>query len=132
VAALELLKTGAVQKDLNRIGDRLRDGLNQTLKTRGVRGCVYGLSSIVRVFLGADAAELGVDSSYQADEARLDRGMGAVGIGLHLAMLNGGVDFNRGSGITWLNAAMTDKDIDVWVDAFDRALVRLKEEGALP
>jgi glutamate-1-semialdehyde aminotransferase len=50
---------------------------------------------------------------------------------LHLAMLNNGVDFNRGSAITWLNGAMTDKDVDFWVDAFDRALTRLKEERAL-
>jgi glutamate-1-semialdehyde 2,1-aminomutase len=130
VAALEILKTGEVQKELNRIGDRLRDGLNQTLKTRGVRGCAYGVSSIVRVFLGADATELGIDT-YQADEARLDRGMGALGGALHLAMLNHGVDTNRGSSITWLNAAMTDRDVDAWVDAFDRALTRLKEDGAL-
>lgn len=130
VAALEILKTGELQKELNRIGDRLRDGLNQTLKTRGVRGCAYGISSIVRVFLGADATELGIDT-YQADEARLDRGMGTLGAALHLAMLNHGVDFNRGSAITWLNAAMTDKDVDFWVDAFDRALVRLREDGAL-
>jgi glutamate-1-semialdehyde 2,1-aminomutase len=130
VAALELLKTGDVQKELNRIGDRLRDGINQTLKTRGVRGCAYGFSSIVRVFLGADAAELGIDT-YQADEARLDRGMGALGGQLHLALLNHGVDTNRGSGIAWLNAAMTDADVEHWVDAFDRALTRLKEDGAL-
>ena len=130
VAALEILKTGEVQKELTRITDRLRDGLNQTMKTRGVRGCAYGISSIVRVFLGADAAELGIDT-YQMDEGRLDRGMGAVGGKLHLALLNGGVDTNRGSGIAWLNAAITDKDVDFWVDAFDRALVRLREDGAL-
>jgi glutamate-1-semialdehyde 2,1-aminomutase len=130
VAALEILKSGEVQKELNRIGDRLRDGINHTLKTRGVRGCAYGISSIVRVFLGADAVELGIDT-YQADEARLDRGMGPLGAKLHLALLNHGVDTNRGSGIAWLNAAMTDKDVDFWVDAFDRALTRLKEDGAL-
>jgi glutamate-1-semialdehyde 2,1-aminomutase len=130
VAALEVLKTGEVQKELTRVADRLREGLNQTMKTRGVRGCAYGISSIVRVFLGADAAELGIDT-YQMDEGRLDRGMGAVGGKLHLALLNHGVDTNRGSGIAWLNAAMTDKDVDFWVDAFDRALVRLREEGAI-
>ena len=57
--------------------------------------------------------------------------MGPVGGKLHLAMLNCGVDFNRGSGITWLNVAMTDKDVDQWVDAFDRSLTRLNEDGAL-
>jgi len=130
VAALEILRTGDVQRELNRIGDRLREGLNHTMKARGVHGCAYGISSIVRVFIGADTTELGLDT-YQADEARLDRGMGPLTGKLHLAMLNNGVDFNRGSAITWLNAAMTDKDVDFWVDAFDRALVRLKEDGAL-
>ncbi len=130
VAALEVLKTGQVQKELNRVADRLRAGLNDTLATRGVRGCAYGIASIVRVFLGADRAELGIDT-YQMDEARLDRGMGPAGAKLHLAMLNHGVDTNRGSAIAWLNAAMTDKDIDFWVDGFDRALVRMREDGAL-
>ena len=131
VAALEILRTGEVQKELNRIGDRLREGLNLTMKARSVHGCAYGISSIVRVFIGADAAELGLDT-YQADEARLDRGMGGpLTAKLHLAMLNNGVDFNRGSAITWLNAGITDKDVDFWVDAFDRALTRLKEDGAL-
>src|SRR5499433_1495648 len=127
VAALEVLKTGAVQKELNRIGDRLREGLNQTMKARGVRGCAYGVSSIVRVFIGADAAELGIDT-YQMDEARLDRGMGPLTGKLHLAMLNRGVDFNRGSAITWLNGAMSDKDVDMMVEAFGRSIMRLRED----
>ena len=130
VAALEILKTGDVQRELNRKGDRLRSGMNQVLKTRGIRGCVYGSSSIFRIFLGADAEELGI-TTYRMDEARLDRGMGSLGTTLHLAMLLEGVDFNRGSAIGWLNAAMTDSDIDTMVGAFDRALDRMARERAL-
>ena len=55
VAQLEILKTGEVQRELNRLGDRLRGGLNQALKTRGIPGCVYGASSIFRIFVGATA-----------------------------------------------------------------------------
>jgi glutamate-1-semialdehyde 2,1-aminomutase len=131
VAALEILKPGDVQRELNRKGDRLRAGMNQALKTRGVRGCVYGAASIFRIFLGADLHELGV-TDYRMDEARLDRGMGAVGNTLHLAMLLEGVDYNRGSAIGWLNAAMTDRDIDAMVGAFDRSLERVSREVALP
>ncbi len=130
VAALEILRTGEVQRELNRLGDRLRAGMNQVLKTRGIPGCVYGASSIFRIFLGADAQELGL-TDYRMDEARLDRGMGPVGAKLHLAMLLEGVDYNRGSAIGWLNAAMTDTDIDGMIDAFDRSLDRLAREGAL-
>ena len=131
VAALEILRTGEVQHELNRLGDRLRAGMNQVLKTRAIRGCVYGASSIFRIFLGADAQELGLND-YRLDEARLDRGMGPIGTKLHLAMLLEGVDYNRGSAIGWLNAAMTDTDIDAMIDAFDRSLDRLAREGALP
>jgi glutamate-1-semialdehyde 2,1-aminomutase len=127
VAALEILKTGDVQRELNGKGDRLRAGMNQVLKTRGIRGCVYGFASIFRIFLGADTHELGV-VDYRMDEARLDRGMGAVGNALHLAMLLEGVDYNRGSAIGWLNAAMTDRDVDTMVEAFDRSLERVSRE----
>ncbi len=131
VAGLEILRTGEVQRELNRLGDRLRAGMNQALKSRGVRGCVYGASSIFRVYLGADMHELGLDS-WTLDVARLDRGMGPVGAKLHLAMLLNGVDYNRGSANGWLNAAMTDTDVDAMVAAFDRSLERLRREGALP
>src|SRR5262245_13784775 len=130
VAALEILKTGQVQRELNRLGDRLRAGMSQALKTRGVRGCVYGAASIFRIFLGADVHELGI-TDYRMDEARLDRGMGPVGNALHLAMLLEGVDYNRGSAIGWLNAAMTDADVDAMVGAFDRSLERVGREVPL-
>jgi glutamate-1-semialdehyde 2,1-aminomutase len=125
VAALQILKTGEVQRELNRLGDRLRAGMNQALKTRAIPGCVYGASSIFRIFVGASAQELGIDD-YRMDEARLDRGMGPLGAKLHLAMLLNGVDYNRGAGSGWLNGAMTDADIDSIVDAFGRSLDRVR------
>jgi glutamate-1-semialdehyde 2,1-aminomutase len=127
VAALEILKTGEVQRRLNRQGDRLREGMNRVLADRRVPGCVYGVGSIFRMFLGADRADLGLDT-WQLDEARLERGMGAVGGKLHLAMLVNGVDFNRGSGIGWMNGAMTDEDVEEMIGAFDRSILRLREE----
>ncbi|HEU5319890.1 MAG TPA: aminotransferase class III-fold pyridoxal phosphate-dependent enzyme [Methylomirabilota bacterium] len=130
VAALEILKTGQVQRELSRLGERLRTGMSQVLKTRGVRGCIYGDSSIFRIHLGADAHELGLDD-WTMDVTRLDRGMGPLSAPLHLAMLIHGVDYNRGSAIGWLNAAMTDADVDLMVEAFDRSLVRLREDGRL-
>jgi glutamate-1-semialdehyde 2,1-aminomutase len=130
VAALEILKTGEVQKHINRLGDRIREQLNQVLATRRVKGCVYGHASVFRIFLGATTQELGLDT-WQLDEARLERGMGPLGAKMHIAMLLNGVDYNRGTANGWLNGAMTDKDVDRIADAFDRSLVRLKEEGAL-
>jgi glutamate-1-semialdehyde 2,1-aminomutase len=130
VAALEILKTGDVQKHINRLGDRVREGMNQVLATRKVHGCVYGHASVFRIFLGATVKELGLDT-WQLDEARLERGMGALGPKMHLAMLLNGVDYNRGTANGWLNGAMTDADIDRMVDAFDKSLGRLRDDGAL-
>jgi glutamate-1-semialdehyde 2,1-aminomutase len=130
VSALEILRTGEVQKRLNRQGDRLREGMNQVLADRGIPGCVYGTASIFRIFLGADRAELGLDT-WQLDEARLERGMGPLGAKLHLAMLLNGVDYNRGSAIGWMNGALADADIEEMIGAFDRSVVRLREEGVL-
>jgi glutamate-1-semialdehyde aminotransferase len=131
IAQLEILKTGEVQRELNRKGDRLRAGLNQVLKTRGVRGCVYGAASIFRIFLGADAQELGLED-WTLDAARLDRGMGATLAGaLHLAMLIHGVDLSRTNASGWTNGAMTEADIDFMIDAFDRSLGRMQEERLL-
>ena len=127
VAALEILKTGQVQRELNRLGDRLRAGMNDVLKTRGVVGCVYGASSIFRIFLGASAAELGLPT-YRMDATRLDRGMGALGGALHLAMLINGVDYSGGAAHGWMNGAMSEKDVDLVIDAFDRSIVRLRED----
>jgi glutamate-1-semialdehyde 2,1-aminomutase len=130
VAALEILKTGEVQRELNRKGDRLRESMNQVLKTRGVTGCVYGASSIFRIFLGASAEELGIPT-YTMDATRLDRGMGPVGGTLHLAMLLNGVDYSRGASHGWMNGAMSEKDVDLVIDAFDRSIVRLREDKKL-
>ncbi|PYN02441.1 MAG: aspartate aminotransferase family protein, partial [Candidatus Rokuibacteriota bacterium] len=130
VAALEILKTGEVQRELNRLGDRLRAGMNDVLKTRGVVGCVYGTSSIFRIHLGATAQELGIPT-YTMDVTRLDRGMGPLGGVLHLAMLLNGVDYSRGASHGWMNGAMSEKDVDMVIDAFDRSIVRLREDKRL-
>src|SRR5438132_1307107 len=127
VAAVEMLKTGQVQRELNRLGDRLRGAMNEVLKTRGVLGCVYGASSIFRMFLGASAEELGI-ATYRMDATRLDRGMGPVGGTLHLAMLLNGVDYSRGASHGWMNGAMSEKDVDLVIEAFDRSIVRLRED----
>ena len=128
VATLEILKTGEPQRHLNALGDRVRDGFNGVLERRGLAGHVYGHSSIFRIFLGESREQLGLhDGSY--DHEVLDRGMGPIGAALHLAMLINGVDYARGLAIGWLNAAMTEADIDRMVTAFDQSLDRLAADG---
>ena len=77
------------------------------------------------------AEELGLTGGAVA-HARLDKGMGPLGVALHLAMLLEGVDFARGASIGWLNGAMSDTTIDDMIERFDRALARLERHGLLP
>ena len=130
IACLEILKTGKVQHHLNALGTRLRDGLNNVLQRQNIAGCAYGNASMFRILLGETCEALGLtDGSF--DHARLDRGMGAQGHDLHLALLINGVDYNRGLSTGWLNAAMKDEDVDKMVGAFDRALTRLQQDGLI-
>ena len=130
IAALEVLKTGAVQRRINDLGTRLRAQLNAILRERRVRGCAYGEGSVFRIFLGADSASLGLESG-RLDHERLDRGMGPLGAQLHLAMLIHGVDYAGSLSAGWINFAMTENDVAAMTEAFDRSLARLKETGAL-
>lgn len=130
VAALEILKTGDVQRRLNALGDRLRARFNAVLRERDVPGLVYGVGSIVRFFVGKSARELGLEDKTYDHEA-LDRGMGPLGAKLHLAMLIHGVDYNRGLAVSWLNAAMTEEDVDLMAEAWDKSLLRLRADRLL-
>jgi len=46
-------------------------------------------------------------------------------------MLLNGVDYSRGASHGWMNGAMSEKDVDMVIDAFDRSLVRLRAEKRL-
>jgi hypothetical protein len=46
-------------------------------------------------------------------------------------MLVNGVDYSRGAAHGWLNGAMTDLDVELMVEAFDRSIVRLRADTRL-
>ncbi len=92
-----------------------------------IRACVPGAEKVRFALTGTETTALAV----RVARAATGRPKVVKFEGLHLAMLLNGVDYSRGSAIGWLNAAMTDADIDQMVDAFDRSLDRLRCEGAL-
>jgi hypothetical protein len=46
-------------------------------------------------------------------------------------MLINGVDYNRANANGWLNGALTDRDVEQIVDAFDRSIARLQKDELL-
>jgi glutamate-1-semialdehyde aminotransferase len=56
---------------------------------------------------------------------------GPLSAALHLSLLVNGVDISRSNAHGWMNGAMTDKDVDQIVDAFDRSITRMQEDKLL-
>jgi glutamate-1-semialdehyde 2,1-aminomutase len=124
IAALKIVAEGEVTEYCARLGQSLREGLNEALTRRGVPGIVHGERSTFHILLGEGMAE----AVAACDTTRLLGARGAAGA-LRKAMLLEGVDLMRSSGL--ICAAHTDGDITSAVAAFDRALGRLQTEGVL-
>src|SRR5690606_36176225 len=127
IAALRLVATGALNAEANRLGDRIRAGLNEVIRARGVCGCVYGECSQFHILLNKDLpAELDPSAMYRLAPEQLMAGR-AAGAKLRRAMLLEGVDLSGAGGM--LSGVHTDEDIDRTIAAFDRSLGRLQQEG---
>jgi glutamate-1-semialdehyde 2,1-aminomutase len=122
VAALKIVAEGEATENAARLGQVVRDGMNETLKRRSVAGIVYGERSVFHILLGEGIA----DAVRQRDVAKLMGGRGAAGP-LRKAMLLEGVDFMRTGGFTSIEHR--DEEIQLTLTAFDRALERLQAEG---
>jgi glutamate-1-semialdehyde 2,1-aminomutase len=124
IAALKIVAEGEATDYSNRMGQVIRDGLNDILKRRGAAGLVYGECSVFHIMLGEGIAE----AAERRDVAKLMGGRGAAGP-LRKAMLLEGVDFMRTGGFT--SIAHGDQEIQFTLNAFDRAIERLQEEGVV-
>ena len=136
LAYLMLLADGEPQRYINRLGTMLRKGMNEVIKKHDIVGCVYGRFSTARSFLSHDCPFLGKcdgENCHCPYLAKLDAGSPLkVRRKLHLAMLLNGVDYSGGgTGTMFLNAGLTDQDIEKVIHAFDQSLRRLKIEKVL-
>ncbi|HEV8639255.1 MAG TPA: aminotransferase class III-fold pyridoxal phosphate-dependent enzyme [Chloroflexota bacterium] len=112
VACLQIVKDPSVQKKAIATADRIRSGLNEALKRRGVEGNA-----------GGEVSMLGISfASPKADGRRLmHRFRGAMQLG--------GVDFSGLGGM--VSAVHDQRDVEQTVRAFDQALEQLQAEGVL-
>ncbi len=117
VAALSIVKTGEPHKKANAAADRLRRGMAEVARRRGLEGQVevFGEASIFNYDLKVKAAG---GTSQRAPERAFHA--------LRLGMLEGGADIPTKHG--WLSAEHTDADIDRMITAFDRTLAAMREE----
>ena len=136
LAYLRLLADGEPQTYISKLGAMLRKGMNEVIRKHDIEGCVYGRFSTARSFLSHDCPYLGKcdgENCRCPDLAKLDAGSPLeVRRKLHLAMLLNGVDYSGGgTGTMFLNAGLTDSDIEKVIYAFDHSLTRLKMEKVI-
>jgi len=132
VAALARCADPALQAGCDALAARLRAGMNAILDRRGLPGFAWGESSVFHVALGETAA------NREAADLRAPAGVPLATLKtsgdapllaqLHLGLMLEGVELFHGGG--FFSAAHTEADVDQTLDAFDRVLGRLADEGA--
>ncbi len=128
IAALEIISNEPITERADAAADRLKKGLREALLKQEVMGHVHGISSIVHLALGVEGETNDQDISQVPHQQLADATKGRKIEMLKLAMLNEGVDMFGGIGFM-TSAAHTDDQIDRTVEAFERSLVALRDEG---
>lgn len=127
IAALELISTEPINEQADTMADLLKQSLRDSLTKLEVTGHVYGISSIVNLALGAECSCSGeictlphpeLAASMHGDKTTL----------IKLAMLNEGVDTMGGIGFM-LSSAHTENEVGRTVEAFERSLTALRNDG---
>jgi glutamate-1-semialdehyde aminotransferase len=92
----------------------LRSGINVVFQRQGLDGLAYGSHSFLHVSFSET----------------MDKGaLGSVSAPYATAMLVNGVHLMGGGGM--LSEAHTEEDIDFVIDAFDKSVTMLKDDGHL-
>ena len=128
IAALEIIESEPITEMADAAADRLKHGLRNALTKQEVTGHVHGVSSIVHVALGVEGKTNDQDISQVPHDQLMAATSGRKIEMLKLAMLNEGVDMFGGIGFM-TSAAHTDDQVDRTVEAFERSLVALRDEG---
>ena len=129
VAMLKQIADGQEIDRANRIADRLRARLNEVAASHRARWVVYGDFSRIAFFPDCEspAEDLKAIQEGTYDHRKLRSVHPKLDGPFQQAMLLEGVDMTGWMGLT--ASTHTDEDVDRTVQAFDRALDRLKAEG---
>jgi glutamate-1-semialdehyde 2,1-aminomutase len=133
IACLTKCADPAIQTYCDDLAARLRIGLNTVLENHGIPGAAWGESSVFHIMVGEEvsnrvAGDLRAPEGVAAATLKASSHLGANGP-LGLAMQLEGIDLFHGGGL--LSTAHTENDVDFTIEAFDRAVQRLRLDGIL-
>jgi glutamate-1-semialdehyde 2,1-aminomutase len=128
---LRLVSDPAVQQHCDAMAARLRAGFNKVLTSHGVPGFCYGESSVFHLMLGKTCDNM-TDGDLRKPEGvtvpELKLGLrGKAKSSFIAGMMLEGSDITFGGG--WLSVMHTAEDIDRTIEAFDKTIVRMRDEG---
>ncbi|MFQ5989951.1 MAG: aspartate aminotransferase family protein [Candidatus Methylomirabilales bacterium] len=128
IATLQQIKSGEDQQQANRMGDLLREGMNEAIARTGADVLVYGEGSVFNYFVGPSRAGLDPASlSSRTDPQVVQNHNMKLHHKLRSAMILNGVDIPPIHG--WISAIHTEEDIALTVQAFEKALELLQVDG---
>jgi glutamate-1-semialdehyde 2,1-aminomutase len=130
-AMLSLVETGRFHAQADAVTERLVRGMNETISSRGVAGCVYGLASYFHISLGKECPrpQHGIEWPVQDGKAP-PRMSPAVALSLKQGMLNHGVDLMGMTG-GLVSGVHSDEDVERTLEAFEATLAEMQAEGVL-
>lgn len=131
VACLTKCADPAVQAYCDKLAARARIGFNTVLEKHAIPGAAWGESSVFHIMVGEPvsnrvAGDMRAPEGVPASKLKVSSKAG-LGAPLHAAMQLEGVDLFNGGGL--ISTAHTENDIDFTIEAFDRALERLRLDG---
>jgi glutamate-1-semialdehyde 2,1-aminomutase len=113
------------------MAERLVRGLNETIASRRVAGCAYGLASYFHISLGRECPrpQAGIEWPFE-DGKTPPRTAAEVALPLKQVMLNHGVDLMGMTG-GLVSGVHSDEDVDHTLEAFEAALTEMQAEGLI-
>jgi len=126
IAMLTLVADGEAQRRATRAGTVLRDGLAGVWRRLGIPGCVYGEASIVNYSLERELTEPSRPGLRQHGQWQTIKSADPYHA-LRCALILNGVDMAQLH--CWVSAVHTDEDVKQTVQAFEKALLLMREDG---
>lgn len=127
ITTLERIGDGEAQRRANRMGELLRQGMQQVIARTGADFLVYGEGSVFNYFVGPARLGLKADEVSRTEHRLLQAHNSKLHHKLRTAMILNGVDIPPVHG--WISAVHSEEDIDLTVQGFEKALQMLQAES---
>jgi glutamate-1-semialdehyde 2,1-aminomutase len=123
----------AIQQHCDEMASRLRAGVNTVMENHGIKGCAWGESSAFHIIVGEECSNRTAGDLHTpegiAPSTLKASGKAGLATPLSLGMLLEGVDLFGGGGL--LSVTHSADDVDFTVEAFERTVTRMRQEGLI-